>query len=187
MKKQRDWYSGPSSHRQIDRLIKSKSKYLMVSTPYIDDYYLGVLNGVAKRKRVMLVSSKASEKRIRRFMANRVRRFAIEFFLVYLVVMLGWLIVLGGTAGNLIAYLPLAAAALAAVLSKRKRLDVRIIGTGFVHEKLYITENLIITGSANLTYAGTHKNVEHIEIINDAEKIKGIKRHFDRLWSSGYR
>lgn len=181
----KDWYSGSASYKRIDKLIKSKSKYLLVSTPYIDNHYLKILNNVARKKKVKLVSSRTSEKKIRKFMRNRSRKFALGFFFAYLALIILWFIGSGNIESNPAIYLPLVIAALIIVLSKGKRLKVRIIGNEFVHEKLYITEKMVIVGSANMTYAGTHKNVEHIEIIQDGKKIKDIRKHFDKLWDSG--
>jgi phosphatidylserine/phosphatidylglycerophosphate/cardiolipin synthase-like enzyme len=83
-----------------------------------------------------------------------------------------------------------AAAALAALLAHhfyKKRdsgnLEVRFCTNVFVHEKLYIGNDKAITGSANLTYNGLHKNIEHIEVINSIERIGKLKSHFNDLWS----
>ncbi|MDE1811173.1 MAG: hypothetical protein KGH66_03965, partial [Candidatus Micrarchaeota archaeon] len=62
------------------------------------------------------------------------------------------------------------------------RLRVRIADKKFVHEKLYIGESTAITGSANLTFNGMHKNIEHIETTADPRKVQELTRHFDELW-----
>lgn len=159
----------------------------MISTPYIDNYYLTVLGKISKKKKVMLISSKASNKKIRKFMSNKIRKFFIIFFAVYFISLLGmWFINLHFILQNVFVYMPLIFSLIISIISKGTKLKVHIIGSEFVHEKLYITENLAITGSANLTYVGTHKNIEHIEIIENLEKIKELRKHFEELWKYEY-
>jgi phosphatidylserine/phosphatidylglycerophosphate/cardiolipin synthase-like enzyme len=64
----------------------------------------------------------------------------------------------------------------------RKNIMLKTTGEDFVHEKLYISDSMAIIGSANLTYNGTHKNIEHIEIIRDRGEIDELKRHFNSMW-----
>ncbi len=185
--KKKDWYSGSSSYKQINKLLRSKSKYIMISTPYIDNYYLKILGRISRKRKVMLVSSKASNKKIKKFMSNKIRKFSVMFFVVYLASLLGiWFMGLYLILQNAFVYIPLIFSIVISIVSKGTKLKVHIIGNEFVHEKLYITEKLAITGSANLTYAGTHKNIEHIEIIEDLEKIRGLRKHFEKLWNYDY-
>ncbi len=67
---------------------------------------------------------------------------------------------------------------------RRQRINVRVASESFVHEKVYISDSSAIVGSANLTHAGLHKNVEHIEVIDDQEKVRALERHFNELWRS---
>jgi len=62
-------------------------------------------------------------------------------------------------------------------------LQVKVITERFVHEKLYISGNTAISGSANLTYNGMHKNIEHIEVTKDESKIREMRRHFESMWN----
>ena len=55
---------------------------------------------------------------------------------------------------------------------------------GFVHAKMYIGEKTAIVGSANLTYAGMHQNVEHIDVIRDRGQIADLKKQFFSMWNS---
>ena len=64
-----------------------------------------------------------------------------------------------------------------------KNITVKTTGEDFVHEKLYISDTVAIVGSANLTYAGMHKNVEHIQMVDDKNEITELKEHFNSLWS----
>ena len=38
-------------------------------------------------------------------------------------------------------------------------------------------------GSANLTYSGMHKNIEHIEVIKEGDRIAELEKHFRQLWT----
>ncbi len=61
-------------------------------------------------------------------------------------------------------------------------LKVKVAKGKFVHEKVYIGNDIAIVGSANLTYNGMHKNVEHIDVIKDDARIRQLREHFESLW-----
>ena len=63
--------------------------------------------------------------------------------------------------------------------SERIRLE-----KSFTHSKMYISEKEGIEGSANLTFAGTHRNIENIEIIKDIQELRRMKTEFWKLWDS---
>jgi phosphatidylserine/phosphatidylglycerophosphate/cardiolipin synthase-like enzyme len=52
----------------------------------------------------------------------------------------------------------------------------------FVHAKMYISENEAISGSANLTYRGMHRNVEMLEIMHDKESVESMSSTFWKMW-----
>ena len=58
------------------------------------------------------------------------------------------------------------------------------IPSKFVHAKMYIGDAEAIRGSANLTFKGMHKNIEHIELTSDPVQIKELEKQFWRIWSS---
>ena len=62
-------------------------------------------------------------------------------------------------------------------------LDVRI-SEGFVHVKMYIFDNLVIVGSANLTITGMRENLERIEIRDEPDYVSMSEKEFESLWSS---
>ena len=66
--------------------------------------------------------------------------------------------------------------------SRKSRMHVRVVRGNFVHEKVYISDSMAITGSANLTYSGMHKNTERIAIIDSRKEIGELRRHFEELW-----
>jgi len=63
-------------------------------------------------------------------------------------------------------------------------IKVKVTKDKFVHEKLYIGSDMAIVGSANLTFNGMHRNVEHIDIIRSKDQIDRLKTHFESLWRS---
>jgi phosphatidylserine/phosphatidylglycerophosphate/cardiolipin synthase-like enzyme len=76
-------------------------------------------------------------------------------------------------------------AALSTLFYKRrgfKNLQIRVSDEVFIHEKIYINEYAAVTGSANLTYNGLYKNIEHIDLTNNPDKVAALKKHFDRIW-----
>jgi phosphatidylserine/phosphatidylglycerophosphate/cardiolipin synthase-like enzyme len=64
------------------------------------------------------------------------------------------------------------------------RLHLKVVSSDFIHEKLYISDTIAITGSANLTYSGMHRNIESINITKNLEEVERLKKHFDRLWQT---
>jgi phosphatidylserine/phosphatidylglycerophosphate/cardiolipin synthase-like enzyme len=104
--------------------------------------------------------------------------------LAVIVVLAGSTYLAYGT-GLLEAAVSISAIAIAVLLfysAKRKKRIIIRKPEGFVHAKIYISENEAIHGSANLTYNGTHSNIEHIEIIRDNEKIAKLHSEFERMW-----
>jgi len=182
--------STESSYKSVEKLIFSKGKVLYIISPYISDYYLKILKRVSSRKKVYLITSGASYE-------NAVRISGIHA-LGHPRILHGFLVV-AFAAIFVIAHeyvLSLLAmdafAAWAAIFSfamllpeKRGNMRVRTIKDNFVHEKIYITDNYAITGSANLTYSGMHKNTERIGIVEDKKELSELKGHFAEMWKKG--
>lgn len=78
----------------------------------------------------------------------------------------------------------LAAAAVARHGKGPGNLGVKLSGDTFIHEKVYLCEGRAITGSANLTYSGLHRNLEHVEVIVARDRLEGLAAHFGGLWDS---
>jgi hypothetical protein len=175
-------YSGSSSYKHVDRIIKGRSKLLMVCTPYIDRHYIDMLIKESRRKRVLLISSKASEEKLKRLKMTGVNRDAAFFSVLYslflIVVYPRW------TLFPILFLAPLLISLVILILSVRGNMRVKIIKDRFVHEKLYISDGIGATGSANLTFAGMHMNVEHIDIVSDRDKLSALRAHFMELWRS---
>ncbi len=180
-------YSGSSSYIALERLLHDRSRTVRIVSPYISGYYASRLAGIARKKDVYLITTARTvrdEKILRRHLsrgsASVLGRAMIAMAAGIAVSALAglWVMVL------IIAQLAAADAAFIAVsaLGRRSRMHVRFAKGAFVHEKLYISDLQAMTGSANLTYSGMHRNVEHIELTRDPARVKELRSHFDELW-----
>ena len=180
-------YSGDSSYRYINQLIGNRDRELMVISPYISNHYTRMLLKACGRKRIRIITSEISLG-YRGSMLKGLRNrglggymTAILYFaaLDAIVIYLRLYYIVGATTLLLLISL---------LLTMRRRRNIvknmmlKTTGEQFVHEKLYISDSMAIVGSANLTYAGMHRNIEHIEVIKDRNEIEELKRHFNSLW-----
>ncbi|MCL4374135.1 MAG: phospholipase D-like domain-containing protein [Candidatus Marsarchaeota archaeon] len=181
-------YSGAESFKHIDKLIASNDRELLIISPYISDYYTRKLLR-QKRKRIRVITSEGSVakgKLLASLHKTQWRSYAQA--IIYFAVLAG-----------IFAYIRIAYAALASLAfvagiaivfahnarkGSNSNIEVKSTGKQFIHEKMYIGDNIAIVGSANLTFSGMHKNIEHIEIISDAAYIAKLKSHFEVLWKS---
>jgi phosphatidylserine/phosphatidylglycerophosphate/cardiolipin synthase-like enzyme len=184
---QTDWYSGDSSYKEIEGLIKS-SRFLKIISPYISPYYAKMLLSASQKKEIKIITSnsKINQRSISILSKKMNSKIYIKSFLyiitvgvIFAVIQFYFLAIL-----TIIALILVAALALIRYSSIRKRkLYLKVAFEKFIHEKLYISDNAAISGSANLTYSGLHKNIEHIEMIDDKSKIDALAEHFDSLWN----
>jgi hypothetical protein len=179
--------STESSYKSVERLLFSKGRNLYVISPFVSTYYLKILKRISSRKNVYLITSESAFKKSVEISGSRpfgkpkaahaaavlamfvASYLASEYIiaLIFLDVMAAWCMFYPiGMAGR----------------SKKGRMHVRVVRGNFVHEKVYISDSMAITGSANLTYSGMHKNTERISIIDDRKEIGELRRHFDELW-----
>lgn len=69
--------------------------------------------------------------------------------------------------------------------SKNRNLQVRVSQATFVHVKTYIIDNdVVITGSLNLTERAFKENVERVEIGLHPDTIKHEREQFENLWNT---
>ena len=180
-------YSGNSSYKYVNQLIGNGDRELMIVSPYISNHYTKMLLRVCGRKRIRIITSEISlgyRGSMLKGLHNRGLGSYINAILYFaaldaIVVYLRFYYVIGITTLLLLA-------SLLFTMRRRskigKNIKLKTTGEDFVHEKLYITGSMAIVGSANLTYNGTHKNIEHIEVITDREAIKNLTDHFNSLW-----
>jgi phosphatidylserine/phosphatidylglycerophosphate/cardiolipin synthase-like enzyme len=180
-KRRTDSYYGNEAHKYVDKLL-SGGKNLLIVSPYIDDYYADYLASHARGKRMYIISSsikKSAAKRLRGadFSGVTAAAFLLTSFNAALFV--------SGFFSASFALLSVSSVAAYAIysLTHRNRISLKI-PSEFVHAKMYVSDSAAIEGSANLTYAGMHKNIEGIRIISNPEQLDELKRRFWTLWNS---
>ena len=179
-------YEGIDSYRRVEPLLNGGGTRLMIISPFISPYYSRMLLRAAGRKKIKIITSGSEINRnaLKAMQYGRARGYAKV--LLYLFVLAAILFYFG-----LYAFAAVAGAAFAAVLglfvagSRRKSpIDVKVMRDVFVHEKVYISDNRAVVGSANLTYSGMHRNLEHTEVIDDLQEVSRLASHFEKLWDS---
>ncbi len=178
-------YSGDESYRYIDALLASDED-LDIVTPYISSRYAQALSRHAGRRRVRVITSGAEQNRaaLRALGSTSASRWLKSALFSAVVATIALLL------GLYYAFAILSAMALlfaaTSCLSRKRRkanLFVKVISKPFIHEKIYLSSKAVITGSANLTYSGTRKNIEHIEVSTSTGKVEEMQRHFEAIWS----
>ncbi len=182
-------YSGNSSYKYVDKLIKDDGRELMIISPYLSGYYVKILTKAALKKKIRIITSgnslgyKGSD--LKKFEIGNIWGYikAIAFFAI----LCGFSIFFRFLYTTII--LTLIIVGIIAIMYLRYKktnsnMQVKVITDRFVHEKLYIGDNMAISGSANLTYNGMHRNIEHIEVIKDSGKVNELKSHFESMWKN---
>ncbi len=179
-------YSGSDTHKYIDKLISDNARSLKIITPYLGISYARTLVQLSTRKHIYVIVSGDSTKKDEdavKFIAKKGRHIDRKPIFYGSLVAIG-LAIIGvyplalSIAALLVVYIYTAGI----YLPKHRNIIVKIATDRFIHEKMYISDTSAIVGSANLTYSGTHKNIEHIEIIKEPKKVKELGDHFDVLW-----
>lgn len=186
---QNDSYSGDSSYKYVDNLIKNSDPELMIVSPYISDYYTKRLMDKSNNKRIRIVTSESSmsykNALLNKYVAESTKGYlkALGFFL--LLDLISIYLQFSYTTIILTALLLILVLLTYRKYKKTdKNLRVKVAKSKFVHEKLYIGRDTAIVGSANLTFNGMHRNVEHIDVIKDQRRIAELRAHFETLWSN---
>ncbi len=172
-------YCGSDTHRYINALIESTGDILIVS-PYLDDYYAGVLSSKKSGRKFYVISS-SMERRAAKLLTGKRSALPILGYIALSIALL-YLSFIIGLNGLLLlpSFIPIVVG-----IIKHRPVSSNValkIPKRFVHAKMYISGTMAITGSANLTYAGTHKNVEQISITHDSGEIGRLREQFWNLW-----
>lgn len=172
------YYYGSDTHRYINELIDRKGEILMVS-PYVDRYYAELIIKKARGRKIYLISSSIEADVMKMF--NTSSRLWLLAYIGLSIILLGLLLFIGASGAVLSLFLvPLIIGFIK--IPVRKSEVVLKVPKQFVHVKMYISEGMAITGSANLTYKGTHKNVEQINITYNGVDIGKLKNQFWGMW-----
>lgn len=172
-------YFGRESYRYIDGLIGGKGDVLLVS-PYVDIHYADMMLGRKAPGDVYLISSSPQPGAQRRLTKGRGILPIAAYLMLSIAILAFLLLIRAGYAYLLIALIPLAIGA-ARLGPRNGRVHLKS-PRSFVHAKMYISDGVAVTGSANLTYSGTHRNVEHISMTHDPADIAELKDQFWKMW-----
>lgn len=174
-------YYGKRAHKYVDKLLKAEKNLLIIS-PYIDDYYAEYLARHARGKSIHIISSSIKSSAAKKL---RGRGVGNSFTATFLAASVSYLLSLVGAFNPYFAAATIVTgiALMALAMTHRNRIYLKI-PRDFVHAKMYAGESTAIEGSANLTYAGMHQNVESIRVISDPEEVDRLKRNFWTLWNS---
>ncbi|MEM4099449.1 MAG: phospholipase D-like domain-containing protein [Candidatus Micrarchaeaceae archaeon] len=168
-------YSGSESYRYLKHVLNGKGPLLVVS-PYIDVYYASALKRISASRKVYVIASSIDDKARKYLIHRRISWNFLALALIFLVasIVLGLLSLL-------------VSIAFFEVFLMRYKTPSNIfikVPASFVHAKIYISDEAALYGSANLTYAGMHKNIEHIELTRNKDEIESLSRQFWKLWRS---
>jgi len=187
---------GTNSYKYINELIK-ESKELLIISPYIDLYYAKYLLRHAKGKSIRILSSsisKDAKKALTKthgllgflistlfLIASGLAAFVYfptkTHILLDLLLGTSFLIIAVASAIATFVYL------LVYLTDRRLKKGIMLkVPKRFIHAKLYIGDSYAIEGSANLTFAGTHGNIEQIRVVKGQHEINELKREFEKLW-----
>ena len=180
-------YSGSASYREVEKLLYGRGRGLSIVSPYLSRYYIRKLAAIARRKRVRLITTSRTareEHELRKYLSRGshsiwLKAFAALFLFIALSLLAGSELI------ALMAAQVLAVDSMLLVVNAARRkhnIEVRFVKGVFVHEKIYISERQAITGSANLTWSGMHKNIEHLEMTSEPDRIRALSAHFQELW-----
>jgi len=176
------WYSGKESYKYVDKLLYNNERSLRIVSPFISKYYAKRINQIAKRKSIYIITSKATARDEKELKSLFSRPSWGVSTLLYLTVLSVIIAALGLYFFSLITISLLGIMFWRYIKGINTKLHLKVVSSDFIHEKLYISDTIAITGSANLTYSGMHRNVESISITNNLDDIERLKRHFDKLW-----
>ncbi len=181
-------YSGQKTYIYVERIISEPARSLKIICPFISPHYARMLVKASQKKEVSIITSnsKISAEAVKILMKDRIFRYAslIAYFAVLALALALFGLYLA-EAIVLPILLVITSIAIGRYLKPgRKRIRIKVGGERFIHEKVYISDKHAITGSANLTYKGLHSNVEHIEVIEEDDRIAQLNRHFNELWRS---
>ena len=179
-------YSGSSAYLYIDKMIKNRESTLDIVCPFISAYYARMLMRQSSKKRIRIITSNS---RITKQAAMMMRKGGIDPVYIKMIVYTAILLAIFVLLDLYFVYVAMIPVIMVLVaipifrMGRKRQIQVKTAHR-FVHEKLYISSSYAITGSANLTYGGTHRNVEHISVVKDEEELDKLSAHFEELWRS---
>lgn len=174
------YYSGSNAGRHLDELLKHRGSLLIVS-PYIDAYYAKILLKLSGRRKINVITSSADEDALKLLGKGGSVLWIAAYVLLSVLIL--YAMGIAGITGYylLIALIPVM---IGTLKHWRIRRNISLkVPKRFVHVKMYIAEGMAMTGSANLTYKGMHKNVEHVTVTYSEDEIKKLRAQFWEMWN----
>ncbi len=182
LKSKRYSYSGHESYRYVEKIIKN-GRNICISSPYIDRYYAAFLLRNCAGKQIRIIASSIDSDAARMLRGGGVRLWPFKLS-AFVIIMDAFLYLLHAAGLALIAAsVALIACSLFFVRMKSRGISLKV-PREFVHAKMYIAETEAASGSANFTYRGMHKNVEHIDVVTDPKDVKELRRQFQSIWDA---
>jgi len=183
-------YSGKDVGKYIEPALEKAKKRIIVISPWISKKYLELLVQKAKEGAKVVIVTSTKNRDLKRIESICGSRSNIANSLVLLSLALALLLYselqwVLEPVRSVLAFLPLVASLWYALRKSASRerfpLEIYVVDDShFVHSKIYVFDDVVITGSANLTQSGLWKNTESIvifpkgqqkSVINDARKI----------------
>lgn len=183
-KDKNSYYYGSDTYKYINGMIKSSRKMQIVS-PYIDEYYADFMLRNSGRTEFYVISSSLDEN-ARKMLSGKSSRIILSAYAIVFALLLYFEIAVG-IGGYLLAtpFVLFLFFASRHMYIARRKMRIRLkVPSRFVHAKMYISEDQAVSGSANLTYKGTHSNIEHINIIRDREEVERLRKQFWEMWKA---
>jgi phosphatidylserine/phosphatidylglycerophosphate/cardiolipin synthase-like enzyme len=181
--KENHHYYGTDTYKYINGMIKSSRRMYIVS-PYIDRYYANLMARSTRSTEFYIISSSIdvdAKKRLEKGGSKIILAlWAIASILLF------YLEFAAGVHSYLLAFSILPILWGFGRYSSGSRAARRIhikVPRQFVHAKTYVSDQQAISGSVNLTYKGTHSNVEHIEVSKDPREVGIMQEQFWELWN----
>jgi phosphatidylserine/phosphatidylglycerophosphate/cardiolipin synthase-like enzyme len=175
------YYIGQECYKPVEKLISDGKEVLIVS-PYMDSYYAKFLIEKASGRKIRIISSSMDSEAMK--ILKRKRPLGPLLAGLVIILSLDYLAYTVGKFSFGFGFLSLLLVISCLLIFKFKKYEVEVkIPREFVHAKMYINEREAIHGSANLTYNGMHKNVEHIEVTREKERVEKLREEFFRLWN----
>ncbi len=183
-RRRNSYHYGSDTYKYINSMIKS-SKRMQIVSPYIDSYYANIILRSSPKTEFYIISSSldASAKKI---LGKRYSKRILLTFALLSVLLLWAEITLG--IGNYLLALSLVPflfgiSKYTSSSTGSKRIHLKT-PKKFVHAKMYISDSQAILGSVNLTYKGTHSNIEHIDITSDTDELYKLREQFWDIWGT---
>ncbi len=193
--------SGKGVGREIEPLLRRAKKRIWVVSPFISEKYAKLLIKKAEEGvdvRVITTERSAKMFRPKRFILTKTAASLLSLasvveppLLIIPVILVCYIFKLEGlvisVVGGLISvllqsHLPLSFLLSAYPLIRKGKLRVVTTSKTFVHSKLYVIDDVAISGSANLTVSGLWKNYETITIFEGRE-ARDVVSLFKKMWN----